>query len=322
MTQSALKSFPVSLVLADPHLHDCPIVYVNKAFTATTGYSASFAVGRNCRFLQGKDTREEHRQAIRDALRAGREVTVDIANYRVDGSKFINRLVITPLHSDQGDLIYYLGLQVDRGAQTSDERRISELDQRLRELQHRVKNHLSMILGLIRMQVHADDARAVVEVLSGRVSSLSLLYDEFWDRGEHAADDTVDAGAYISRVASVLHEIDGRSAVRLNIDVDPLPMSIDDAGRLGLAASEVITNAFRHGFVNGQPGELRVSLSAVNGHRVLAVTDNGRGLTPGDWPRDGSLGSRIVTELVERINGRIEVTRPDGSTGTRVAITF
>lgn len=322
MSKQSLANFPVSLVLADPHREDCPVVFANRAFTRLTGYSEAAVLGRNCRFLQGEETREEDRRTIREALREVREVTVDIANYRADGSKFMNRLVVTPLHAPDGELLYFLGLQVERGVLTADEQRIAELDERLRELQHRVKNHLGMILGLIRIQARSDDPKEIVDVLSRRVRSISLLYDEFWDNMQRKAGDTIDAGAYISRVASALHELDGRPDVRLNIDVTAMAMSIDDAGRLGLAVSEIITNAFQHGFRERESGEIRVALTERDGRRVVTVTDDGRGIPPGRWPGRDSLGSRIVTELVARISGELSVRpRPEGG-GTQISIVF
>ena len=65
---AAFDAARVAMVLSDPHTHDNPIVYVNRAFTETTGYSARAAVGRNCRFLQGDDTDPEEVQRIREAF--------------------------------------------------------------------------------------------------------------------------------------------------------------------------------------------------------------------------------------------------------------
>jgi PAS domain S-box-containing protein len=80
-------------------------------FEAQTGYPPEEALGRNCRFLQGPGTDPNAIQAIRDALAAETEITIDILNYRKDGTEFWNRLRIRPLFDEKGKLKYFAGAQ-------------------------------------------------------------------------------------------------------------------------------------------------------------------------------------------------------------------
>jgi PAS domain S-box-containing protein len=100
-----------SVVISDPSRPDMPIIFVSDEFEKQTGYPPEDVLGRNCRFLQGPETDPRAVQAIRDALAAERDVTVDILNYRKDGSKFWNRLRIRPLLDDKGKLQYFIGAQ-------------------------------------------------------------------------------------------------------------------------------------------------------------------------------------------------------------------
>ena len=61
----------ISMVITNPHLEDNPIVYVNEAFTRTTGYARSASIGRNCRFLQGEHTDKKSVDALRASIKAG-----------------------------------------------------------------------------------------------------------------------------------------------------------------------------------------------------------------------------------------------------------
>jgi PAS domain S-box-containing protein len=90
---------------------DNPIVYVSDAFTRQTGYDLDDAMGRNCRFLQGPGTDPEAVASIRGALEARRSITVDILNYRKDGSPFWNRLRIRPVFDRDGRLHFDVGCQ-------------------------------------------------------------------------------------------------------------------------------------------------------------------------------------------------------------------
>jgi PAS domain S-box-containing protein len=101
----------MSVVISDPSLPDNPMIFVSDEFEAQTGYSPDEAVGRNCRFLQGPATSEDAIQAIRHGLRAETRFTIDIVNYRKDGSSFMNRLRIRPIYDADGELIFFAGAQ-------------------------------------------------------------------------------------------------------------------------------------------------------------------------------------------------------------------
>ena len=101
----------MSVVFVDPHLPDSPMIYVSDEFEAQTGYSPEEAIGRNCRFLQGPDTNPDTVQAIRHALRSQTRFTIDILNYRKDGTAFMNRLRIRPIYDPDGKLLFFAGAQ-------------------------------------------------------------------------------------------------------------------------------------------------------------------------------------------------------------------
>ena len=102
------------IAIADMRKPDFPLIYVNDAFTAITGYGRELAIGFNCRFLQGPDTDADELKKLRKAIQQGRPYIGELINYRVDGSRFWNRLTIYPIygaHQDRPD--YYVGNQVD-----------------------------------------------------------------------------------------------------------------------------------------------------------------------------------------------------------------
>src|SRR6478735_4199853 len=100
-------------LLTDPRLDDYPIVYVNDPFLEMTGYSADEVLGRNCRFLQGEDTDETAIDELRSAIADERPVTVELVNYRKDGSPFWNQVHISPVRDGDGRLVHFVGVQVD-----------------------------------------------------------------------------------------------------------------------------------------------------------------------------------------------------------------
>ncbi|KAF2814694.1 uncharacterized protein BDZ99DRAFT_566644 [Mytilinidion resinicola] len=99
--------------LSDPSRPDNPIVFASEEFHRTTQYGVNYAIGRNCRFLQGPKTNRSSAARIRKAIEAGKEVNEVFLNYRRDGSPFMNLLMCAPLFDSRGKLRYFIGAQVD-----------------------------------------------------------------------------------------------------------------------------------------------------------------------------------------------------------------
>lgn len=102
-----------SFVLTNPHLPDMPIVYASDAFMKLTGYTRDEVLGRNCRFLGGRNTDDSALQLIRESIKTEKLCTVRILNYRKDKSSFWNLLHISPVRDATGKVAYFVGVQIE-----------------------------------------------------------------------------------------------------------------------------------------------------------------------------------------------------------------
>ncbi|HEY6869994.1 MAG TPA: PAS domain-containing protein [Novosphingobium sp.] len=121
-----LEKSAIAAVLSNPRMPDNPIVECNRAFEELTGYSADEILGRNCRFLSGADTEPWLTETLRSAIRRQQPVMVEITNYRKDGTPFRNAVMVAPIFGDDGELLYFLGSQVEvpgEQARANDQRR-------------------------------------------------------------------------------------------------------------------------------------------------------------------------------------------------------
>ncbi len=109
----AVVATDMSFTITDPRRADDPLVWVNPSFTTLTGYAAEEAVGRNCRFLQGRNTDRAAVGRISDALAQSRPVTEVLLNYRRDGTAFWNQIAISPVFDGSGDVVNFVGVQND-----------------------------------------------------------------------------------------------------------------------------------------------------------------------------------------------------------------
>lgn len=309
----------VSMVLTNPNLEDNPIVYVNDAFTRTTGYSRAATIGRNCRFLQGEHTDKAAVDLLRSGLANDQNVTVDILNYKANGAPFMNRLVVSPVADAQGKTQYFIGIQKelrngerDPGAE--------HINAQLMEVQNRVQSDLSMIITMIRQQSAATSVPDDFAALSRRVETLQLLYEEMKLSDQQSNRDSIQMGSFISRLATAIAHIEGRSGVRMNMQIEPLEVPIEVATRVGLVVSELLTNTFQHAFERLDSGlvEIRMSQLSAGGLRLI-VSDDGIGI-PGskEWPSSSTVGGRIIHGLIEGLEGTLHLGR--GAAGSFVTI--
>jgi len=113
LQERIIESAPVGITVADVTEPNDPLVRVNERFEELTGYGESECLGRNCRFLQGEDTDEEATAQLRRAIEAEEPTTVELRNYRADGTEFWNRHRLTPVANDDGEVTHYVGFQED-----------------------------------------------------------------------------------------------------------------------------------------------------------------------------------------------------------------
>lgn len=145
---------PVASVVSNPRRPDNPLEVANPAFCALTGYAEADIVGRNCRFLAGEGTEPWVSERIGLAIRERRPVLVEIINYRKDGSAFRNGVMVTPLFDEDGNLEYFLGSQVDLGAEGLDSSRRPRAVAKVKTLSPRQLDTLrGMSAGLLNKQI-------------------------------------------------------------------------------------------------------------------------------------------------------------------------
>lgn len=101
------------IVVAEQEGDEHILIYVNQGFERLTGYSTDEILYRDCRFLQNDDHDQPGLDRIREALKDSRPCREVLRNYRKDGTLFYNELSITPMHDDQENITYYLGVQKD-----------------------------------------------------------------------------------------------------------------------------------------------------------------------------------------------------------------
>lgn len=200
------------------------------------------------------------------------------------------------------------------------QRLLAQEENLLRELQHRVKNNLNVIISLLDLQMErmgGDACRSALADAGARVRSMSAIYE----RLEPSKDaGSVNLGAYLGDLALDLFGAYVMDLGRIHLERNLLPLRLDAsrAVPLGLILNELITNALKHAFPDGRAGILRVSLEERGSSILISVCDDGVGLPEGFNPAATSgLGFMLINALVRQLRG---VLRIEGGPGTRISI--
>ncbi|WP_261368408.1 PAS domain-containing protein [Limnoglobus roseus] len=136
LRERAIRAASQGLVITDVGRPDNPLIYVSAGFERVTGYPAAEVLGRNCRFLQGPDSDPATVFVLREAIRASRAATVELLNYRKDGTPFWNEVSLSPV-VEAGRVTHFVGVITD----VTDRRRIIE---RLRDQEELLRETAQM----------------------------------------------------------------------------------------------------------------------------------------------------------------------------------
>jgi two-component sensor histidine kinase len=200
------------------------------------------------------------------------------------------------------------------------EQQSGEKDTLIREINHRVKNNLQVISSLLNLQAHSLTDPEAIEALRDshkRVKAISLIHQKLYGFETIAA---IPLGEYVGSLFADLKTVYAAIDVELVCVTRPrdLYLDIESAVPVGLILNEVITNALKYAFSNGQSGILSIQVSddTEKGYTVV-VHDNGVGLPAGfDTVQSGSLGFRIIKELTRQLRGQYHYTTGQGTTFT------
>jgi PAS domain S-box-containing protein len=191
----------------------------------------------------------------------------------------------------------------------------------LKEIHHRVKNNLQVIISLLNLQSRYMTDPAILSVIAEsqhRVKAMALVHEQLYQTRRFAG---INFRNYVQSLTSNLLSTFSTPAekIALNIAIpEDTWINLDAALPLGLIISELVTNSLKYAFPDSRTGRIDLSLITENGKYILTVQDNGIGI-PQDfaWELARSLGLRLVRMLTRQISGTI--TRiPGEGTGFRI----
>jgi two-component sensor histidine kinase len=191
-----------------------------------------------------------------------------------------------------------------------------EKDTLAEELQHRVRNNLQLVLGMLNRQIERNDDMGVegIRAIARRVMSLAKIYDHLLGNGLSA---TIDFDRYLKSLCESLgHFQEARKfevVLTCEGNSEPLPLDLDSVTALGIVVVEIVSNAYLHAFPD-RAGAIRVSLGRNAAGAVLTIGDDGVGFV--EPPSSKRHGLGLVRRLMQQVGGAVRIVSDHGTKWT------
>ncbi|MCV2369784.1 histidine kinase dimerization/phosphoacceptor domain -containing protein [Roseateles oligotrophus] len=232
----------------------------------------------------------------------------------------------------EGQVLHVWGVDQDvtaqKLAQQALQNSVNDKVALLNEVHHRVKNNLQVITSLLRLESRRSGetgTKTVLADMQARIRSMSLLHESLYRSGIFAS---VELSKYLKQLAGEAFRAQAPDGglIRLELDLQPLQLSMDQAMPCGLLVNELMSNCLKHGFPPGSRGEVRVSLRPFDspsdaaqalghpGSWRLQVSDTGVGL-PADFDLShlASLGLQLASDLARQLGGDLDIGAGPGA---------
>lgn len=239
---------------------------------------------------------------------------------RGDGSRFQGELVMWSMPTG-GERRYcaFIRNVTQRHELETQQRLRFQSETLLKEIHHRVKNNMQVISSLLSIQsAHLKDSaqRDVFLECRERIRAMSLIHDRLYSTGRYGS---IDFGDYLREMVALITSSNrpGNADVHIDLQVEPVELSVEKAVPLSLIASELVLNSLKHAFHGRKEGTLQVRLSCEGGSCRLFVGDDGPGMRQTPDPDHAGVGLELIEGLTKQIKARRE-TRFDRGTGTSI----
>ncbi len=301
---------------------------VNKAVAENYGTSSESLIGKtDADFNTNIDEVEHFLNYDREVIRTGEPkfISEEKVTNSISGETKWYQTIKVPLKGSNGEM-QVLGVAADitarKAAEEITQRSLKEKELLLKEIHHRVKNNLQIIVSLLKLQskfVFDPRDLDIFNKSRSRVETMSLIHEKLYKSIDISQ---IDIGNYLKDLVShLLKAYNVNSAkIEFSINAENILMTIDTAIPCGLIVNELINNILKHAFPDGYIGKIELNLRRSGENVVLEVIDNGIGIPESfDLDNSDSLGMQLIDTLVKQLDGIVEVNRTNG---TRFVIEF
>lgn len=295
------------------------IIYTNSAAAGIFGYSKKELLDKNLSSL----TEPKQFQKITNQTsvrKKGVSSKYELNIIKKDGNRAIISITASPLFNNDGEYYGSFGIFQDITKSKKAELRIKkDLKEKiilLQEIHHRVKNNLQIISSMLNLQsykVKTDKELDLINDSRNRIITMSMIHEQLYKSSDLA---NVDFGEYLNELTSKLFYVFNTdfSKIALEIKVDKIFISINEAIPCGLIVNELVTNALKHAFPGDTKGKIIIEFKKVENHKILIISDNGIGLPDHiSIEKSTSVGFTIIRALIAQLQAEYTLNSKNGT---------
>ena len=323
MFRQLFLNSPIPIALMDKRQE---IRQVNEAFSETFGYQTDEIKGLDIDQLIVPEEQKDEALELSNTIFDGDTVFHSAKRLAKDGS-YLDVLIYGVPVIVNGKTVSIFGTYIDiterKQAEEKVKESLKEKEVLLAEIHHRVKNNLAVITGLLELQAlntSSEEAKDVLEISQMRVNSIALIHEKLY-QNENLSEICLEQ--YLQELTDViLASMKSKETdVEVNLDIDPVELTINQAIPCGLILNEIITNSFKHAYPDKDKGEININLDRRGDDIYLSIIDDGIGI-PEDLNLENpkSLGIKLIRTLSKQLSAEAEFS--DGNPGTKFALHF
>jgi two-component sensor histidine kinase len=295
----------------------CKSRFVDDAYEATEFFPKMGASGKWVSFTAApiKDSKGRTIGAIEtlEDITGRKKAERDIIIFREIHERKVNE----PTDGNSGinqKLIAEIAIRMDSEKQLI--KTVGEKEVLLREVHHRVKNNLQIIISLLNLQsryMKDETTLSAFRDSQNRIKAMALVHEKLYLSTDISR---INLDDYIRFLGNNLFQFFGvkGKGITLTMDIRDISLAMDTATPIGLIINELISNSLKHAFPKGRRGEISITIKRENNSLTILFADTGVGIPQdSDWQNAKSLGLRLVTSLVEQLQGTIELDRTAGT---------
>ena len=314
LTQFSVDTASVGVFWLTP---EGKIIYTNEAACRNLGYTKEELFGMSVADID-PDHPAERRPAYWKKLKRNKVLLFE-SRYRIkDGRVFPVETTSNYIKFQGEEYEFTFVHDITKRIKADEEikKALREKEVMLKEIHHRVKNNLQIIISLLKLQaaqIKDKQALKAFEDSKARIRSISLVHEKLY-RSEDFSK--IDLGGYIESLAQELFRAyQTTDRISLDLHIQDIVLGINTAIPCGLILNELITNALKHAFPKGKKGRIRISFRPLKSQLYeLSVQDNGVGIPDHIHVEETeSLGLRLIKILTEQIGGSVTVKRDKGT---------
>lgn len=233
----------------------------------------------------------------------------------------IRTLLVTaiPLFEDgeyTGAFAVFADISDIKKSQHEIEKSLKEKVIMLREIHHRVKNNMQIIISLLNLQtMYIEDEKIIdrFKIIENRIRSMAIIHEKLYE-SDNFVD--IDLGQYINELVDMLCISTGlpEEKITFSINTESIKLDLNRAVPCGLMCNEILTNIFKHAFPEDKKGNVSINLRLLENDKIeLIIQDNGVGFK-GDLKKaeQGSLGLQLIRDLVSQLGGSLQIENKKG----------